>query len=144
MTWKIWQICVHRLKNSNFIIESKMAKLYQSKNSKQQDRPDSVKTLFYLGNRILYFWEVLETIHKFIIELHVLQCLFVRGSNEKQRKGRIISNFTKRDFFISYDNHALLGVISQCGPPSWTLQKRSASPLQVWRRREYTCQESIV
>ena len=38
---------------------------------------------------------VLESIHRFIIELHVLQCLFVRGSNEKQRSGRIISNFTK-------------------------------------------------
>ena len=33
------------------------------------------------------------SIHKFIIELHVLQCLFVRGSNKKQRRGRIISNF---------------------------------------------------
>ena len=30
-------------------------------------------------SRILYFWQVLESIHKFIIELHVLQCLFVRG-----------------------------------------------------------------
>ena len=45
------------------------------------------------GSRILYFWQVLEAIHKFIIELHVLQCLFVRGSNKKQRRGRIISNF---------------------------------------------------
>ena len=33
------------------------------------------------------------SIHKFIIELHVLQCLFVRGSNKKQRRGRIFSNF---------------------------------------------------
>ena len=30
-------------------------------------------------SRILYFWYVLESIHKFIIELHALQCLFVRG-----------------------------------------------------------------
>ena len=50
------------------------------------------------GNRILYFWQVLKSIHKFIIELHALQCLFVRGSNKKQRRGRIISNLTKRDF----------------------------------------------
>ena len=35
----------------------------------------------------------LESIHKFIIELYVLQSLFVRGSNEEQRRGRIISNF---------------------------------------------------
>ena len=32
----------HRLKNSNFILESKMAKLNQNKNSNQPDRPDSV------------------------------------------------------------------------------------------------------
>ena len=44
---------------------------------------------------------VLESIHKFIIELHVLQYLFVRESNKKQRTGRI--------FFISYDNQVLLG-----------------------------------
>ena len=30
-----------------------------------------------------------------IIEIHVLQCLFVRGSDKKQMRGRIISNFTK-------------------------------------------------
>ena len=50
-------------------------------------------------SRILYFWYVLKTIHKFIIELHALQCLFVRWSNKKQRKGRIISNFTKGEPF---------------------------------------------
>ena len=35
-----------------------------------------------------------------------------------------------RDFFISYDNQVLLGVISQCGAPSCTLQKRHFFPLQ--------------
>ena len=30
----------HRLKNSDFILESKMAELNQSKNLKQPDRPD--------------------------------------------------------------------------------------------------------
>ena len=34
-------------------------------------------------SRILYFWYALKSIHKFIIELHDLQCLFVKGSNEK-------------------------------------------------------------
>ena len=35
-----------RLKNSDFILESKMAELDQNKNSKQPDRPDAVlKTL---------------------------------------------------------------------------------------------------
>ena len=78
--------------------------------------------------RILYFWYVLKYIHKFIIEPHVLQCLFVKESNKKQRRGRIISNFTK--FFISYDSQVLLRVTSQCGHPSCTLRKRSSSPLQ--------------
>ena len=32
----------HRLKNRDFILESKMAKLNQNKNSKQPDRPDEV------------------------------------------------------------------------------------------------------
>ena len=30
-----------------------------------------------------FFWQVLELIHKFIMELHVLQDLFSRGSNEQ-------------------------------------------------------------
>ena len=32
----------HRLKNNNFILESKMVELYQNQNSKQPDRPDAV------------------------------------------------------------------------------------------------------
>ena len=31
-------------------------------------------------SRILYFWQVLESIHNFMTELHVLQYLFVRES----------------------------------------------------------------
>ena len=70
----------------------------------------------------IFSFDVTESIHKFIIKLHVLQCLLVRGSKKKQRRGSIILNFTKRrDFFISYDNQVLLGVISQCGPLSCTL-----------------------
>ena len=42
MTWRIWQIFVHKLKNSHFILESKMAKLNQNKNWKQPDRPGAV------------------------------------------------------------------------------------------------------
>ena len=30
MTWRIWQIFVHKLKNSDFILESKMAELNQN------------------------------------------------------------------------------------------------------------------
>ena len=32
----------HRLKNSHFILESKMAELNQNKNSKQSDLPDAL------------------------------------------------------------------------------------------------------
>ena len=49
----------------------------------------------------LYFWYVLESIQKFITEFHVLQSLFVRRCNEKQRRWRIISNFTEGDIFSS-------------------------------------------
>ena len=49
--------------------------------------------------RIIYIWQVLESIHKFIIDIHVLQCLFVRGSSKKQRRVRVISNFTKGETF---------------------------------------------
>ena len=50
---------------------------------------------------ILYFWYVLESIHKFIIELHALQGLPVRRCNKKQRRCSITSNFTKGDIFSS-------------------------------------------
>ena len=83
--------------------------------------------LCFADSRIPYFWQVLESILKFFIKLHVLQCLFVSGSNKK-RRGWIVSNFAK-DFFISYENQILLGVISQYGTPSCTLQKRPSSLL---------------
>ena len=37
----------HRLKNSNFILESKVAELNQNKNSKQADRPDAVWKIYF-------------------------------------------------------------------------------------------------
>ena len=37
----------HGLKNSDFILESKMAELNQNKNSKQLDRPDVVKKHYF-------------------------------------------------------------------------------------------------
>ena len=36
-----------RLKNRDFILESKMAELNQTKNSKQLDRPDAVRKLYF-------------------------------------------------------------------------------------------------
>ena len=32
----------HRLKNNDFVLESKMAELNQNENSKQQDQPDAL------------------------------------------------------------------------------------------------------
>ena len=37
----------HRLKNSDFILESKMAELNQNKNSKQLHRPDAVRKIYF-------------------------------------------------------------------------------------------------
>ena len=37
----------HRLNNSDFILESKMVELNQNKNSKQLDRPDAVRKLYF-------------------------------------------------------------------------------------------------
>ena len=47
MTWKIWQILVYRLANSDFILESKMAELNENKNSKQ---PDAVWKNYQIKN----------------------------------------------------------------------------------------------
>ena len=45
MTWRICQIFFHRLKSSNFILESKLAELNKNKN--QPDRPDAVRKLYF-------------------------------------------------------------------------------------------------
>ena len=37
----------YKLKNSDFILESKMTELNQNKNSKQLDRPDAVRKLYF-------------------------------------------------------------------------------------------------
>ena len=37
----------HKLKNKDFILESKMAKLNQNKNWKQLDQPDAVRKLYF-------------------------------------------------------------------------------------------------
>ena len=38
----------HRLKNSDFILESKMTELNQNQNSKQLDRPDAVRKVYFI------------------------------------------------------------------------------------------------
>ena len=50
MTWRIWKIFVHRLKNSNFILESKKVELNpknKKKNPKQPDQSDAVRKLYF-------------------------------------------------------------------------------------------------
>ena len=37
----------HKLKNSHFILESKMAELNHNKNSKQLDQPDALRKLYF-------------------------------------------------------------------------------------------------
>ena len=57
----------HRLKNSDFILESKIAELKQNKNLKQLDWPDAMRKLYfiYLGN-------------KWIAQLTIFLCMFYR------------------------------------------------------------------
>ena len=75
------------------------------------------------GSRILYFWYVLESTHKFTIELHSLQCFFLRRSNRKQRRDRIISNLSKGETFSSLlATKYSWGIILRCGFPTCTLQ----------------------
>ena len=47
ITWRLWQIFVHRLKNSDFILESKMVQINKNTNSKQADWPDAVWKLCF-------------------------------------------------------------------------------------------------
>ena len=56
---------------------------------------------------------------KFFKEIQTLLYLFKEESNKKQRRGRIISSFTKRETYIQqtltdFNNQVLLGVISCC------------------------------
>ena len=91
-----------------------------------------MQDLCLADSRILYFWYVLESIQKFIMELHVLQCLFVRRFNKKQRSGRIMSNFTKGETLSSL-------LTTRCSWGNlimWSPRKAFLSP-SVWPRREY-------
>ena len=78
---------------------------------------------FSFDSRILYFWQVLKSIHKFTIELHVLQRLFVRGSGET--------------FHVLWQPSALVGDLRMCSsflhPPKNTFLSHS-----LWPRREHT------
>ena len=47
MTWRISQIFVYKLKNKDFVLESKMAELNKNKNLKQPDQPYAVWKLYF-------------------------------------------------------------------------------------------------
>ena len=47
LTRRIWQIFVHKLRNSDFILESKIAELNKNKNLKQPDWPDAVWKIYF-------------------------------------------------------------------------------------------------
>ena len=101
----------YRLKNRDFILESKLAEINQNID------------LCLADSRILYFWKVLESLYK---NLHIQQCLFVRWSNKKQRTGWIISNFTKGETSssLSWQSGALGSNVTMFP------QERSSPPLQ--------------
>ena len=52
ITWRIWQIVIHRLKNGNFILESKMAELNEKKKF-QNNQIDQMQceNFIYLRNK---------------------------------------------------------------------------------------------
>ena len=74
-------------------------------------------------SRILYIWQVLKFIQKFIIELHVLQCL--GGLIKNNRVAGLFQISQKERFFIAYYNQVLFEITSQCGP----LPPKKALPL---------------
>ena len=64
--------------------------------------------------------------------------LICEGSNKQQRRGDIISNFTKGDtFFISYKDQGLLGPISRCSPSFHPLKKDLPLPFRLAKKRIY-------
>ena len=128
--WKInWRVLWNHIKK-NFQVKHgqcgsiKFPKTFSFESSKW------LSDLFLADSKIPYFWQVLESIHKFIIELHVLQWLFVRESNKKQRRGRVISNFRKRESF--WQPSALGGNLTMWSPYLHPPKKTFHS---VWSRR---------
>ena len=68
--------------------------------------------------RILYDWYILESIHKFIIELEVLQCLIVKGSNKKQRGTGLLFQTSQKErlFHLLGQPSAFGGNLTMCSP----------------------------
>ena len=89
------------------------------------------------GSRILYFWQVLESIHKFIIELNALQCLFVWDLIKNKERVGLFQISLKERLFISYDNQVLLGYLIMW-PTFLHPPKKAFSSPSLWPRREHS------
>ena len=101
-------------------------------------RLKALSNIYLADSRILYFWQVLEYIHKCIIEFHVLQCLFVRGYNKQESRGRIISNFTKGETFSSLmTTKYSWGDLTMCSPFLAPSKKHLPLPFSLAKKRIY-------
>ena len=85
----------------------------------------SLLDLYLANSRILSFWQVLECIHEFIIELHALQ-----------RRGSIISNFTKKRLFHLLWLPSALGGNLTMWPPFLHPPKNTFLSPSIWSRRD--------
>ena len=91
-------------------------------------------------SRILYFWYVLKSIHKFFIEFHALQCLFVRGSRGSKNEGGVgLFQISQKEIFfhLLWQPGIFGGNIIMQSPFLHPSKKAFLSP-SVWARREYT------
>ena len=89
-------------------------------------------------SRILYFWYVLKSIHKFMVELPVLQCLFVRGlTKSKGRVGLFQISLKERPFHLLWQPSALGCNFTKWHPLLAPFKKGLPLPFS-WPRREYT------
>ena len=73
------------------------------------------KTFAFEGSKWLldlHLADSRKSIHKFIIELHALLSLFVRGLIKNKGGVELIQIHKRTYFFISYGNQVPLGVIS--------------------------------
>ena len=82
-------------------------------------------------------WQVLESIHKFIIELHIQQCLFVRGPI-KNKGGVVLFHILQKErlFHLLWQTSALEDNLTMWSSFFHPPKKAFLSP-SVWPRREY-------
>ena len=89
-----------------------------------------------------FFWQVLESIHKFVIELNTLKYLFVRGWEcllTAKEEWDYLGFHKKRDFLylISYNYQVLLGIISQLTPFLHPLKNVLPLPFSLAKKKIY-------